>query len=158
MAWLVGVARHKLVDHWRRIDLERRKLGVIGCDAEPAEDPWDAQLDVAAAHAALSRLSAHHRAALTLRYLDGLPVAEVAGELGRSLHATETLLVRARAAFRRVYEEGQGHDAWLAKTRPPITALLADLVPVRSVAYISDVVNACSRLVRSGRRSPNTVC
>ena len=111
VAWLVGVARHKLVDHWRRIDLERRKLGVVGCDAEPAEDPWDAQLDVAAAHAALSRLSAHHRAALTLRYLDGLPVAEVAGELGRSLHATETLLVRARAAFRRVYEEGQGHDA-----------------------------------------------
>jgi RNA polymerase sigma-70 factor, ECF subfamily len=105
VAWLVGVARHK------RVDLERRKQGVIDCDAEPAEDPWDAQLDVTAAHAALSRLSAHHRAALTLRYLDGLPVAEVAGELGRSLHATETLLVRARAAFRRVYEEGQGHDA-----------------------------------------------
>jgi RNA polymerase sigma-70 factor (ECF subfamily) len=38
-------------------------------------------------------------------------VAEVAGELGRSLHATETLLVRARAAFRRVYEEGRGRDA-----------------------------------------------
>jgi RNA polymerase sigma-70 factor (ECF subfamily) len=111
VAWLVGVARHKLVDHWRRIDLERRKLGVIDCDAEPAEDPWDAQLDVAAAHAALSRLSAHHRAALTLRYLDDLPVAEVAVELGRSLHATETLLVRARAAFRHVYEEGQAHDA-----------------------------------------------
>ena len=29
VAWLVGVARHKLVDHWRRIDLERRKLGAI---------------------------------------------------------------------------------------------------------------------------------
>src|SRR5258707_4519879 len=26
VAWLVGVARHKLVDHWRRTDLERRKL------------------------------------------------------------------------------------------------------------------------------------
>lgn len=111
VAWLVGVARHKLVDHWRRADLERRKLGVIDCGAEPAEDPWQAQLDVATAHAALSRLSAQHRAALTLRYLDGLPVADVAGELGRSVHATETLLVRARAALRRVYEEGEGHDA-----------------------------------------------
>jgi RNA polymerase sigma-70 factor, ECF subfamily len=60
VAWLVGVARHKLVDHWRRTELERRKLGVIDCDAEPAEDPWDAQLDVAAAHIALSRLSANH--------------------------------------------------------------------------------------------------
>ncbi len=105
VAWLVGVARHKLVDHWRRAELERRKLGVIDCGADPAEDPWPAQLDVAAAHAALARLSGPHRAALTLRYLDGLQVAEVAGELGRSVHATETLLVRARAALRRVYEE-----------------------------------------------------
>ena len=54
----------------------------------------------------LGRLGAHHRAALTLRYLDGLPVAEVADHLGRTLHATEALLVRARRAFRSAYEEG----------------------------------------------------
>ena len=111
VAWLVGVARHKLVDHWRRTDLERRRLGAIADGADPVDDPWEAQLDVAAAHAALSRVSAHQRTVLTLRYLDGLPVAEVAQELGRSLHATETLLVRARAALRRVYEEGEGNDA-----------------------------------------------
>ena len=111
VAWLVGVARHKLVDHWRRADRERRRLGVLDGDAEPVEDPWEAQLDVAAAHAALARLSAHQRAVLTLRYLDGLPVADAAAQLGRSLHATETLLVRARAALRRVYAEGEGHDA-----------------------------------------------
>ncbi len=108
VAWLVGVARHKLVDHWRRTDRERRGLGAIASGAEPVDDPWEAQLDIAAAHAALARLSAHQRAVLTLRYLDGLPVAEVAEELGRSLHATETLLVRARAALRRVYQEGEG--------------------------------------------------
>jgi len=44
-----------------------------------------------------------HRAALTLRYLDGLPVPQVAAVLGRSTTATEALLVRARAAFRRSY-------------------------------------------------------
>jgi RNA polymerase sigma-70 factor (ECF subfamily) len=111
VAWLVGVARHKLVDHWRRADRERRRLGVMDCGAEPVDDPWEARLDVAAAHAALSHIPAHQRAVLTLRYLDGLPVAEVAEVLGRSLHATETLLVRARAALRRVYEEGEGRDA-----------------------------------------------
>ena len=111
VAWLVGVARHKLVDHWRRTDLERRKLGAVVSGLDIVEDPWEAQLDVAAAHAALVRLSPHQRAALTLRYLDGLPVAMVAQELGRSLHATETLLVRARAALRRIYEEGEGNDA-----------------------------------------------
>ncbi len=56
---------------------------------------------------ALARLSGHQRAALTLRYLDGLPVAEVAELLGRSVHATETLLVRAKVALRRVYREGR---------------------------------------------------
>ena len=57
------------------------------------------------AHTALARLPAPQRAALTLRYLDGLPVAEVARHLGRSLRATETLLARSRAALRRVYRE-----------------------------------------------------
>jgi RNA polymerase sigma-70 factor (ECF subfamily) len=47
--------------------------------------------------------------ALTLRYLDGLPVRDVAAYLGRTEHATEALLVRARAAFRRTY--GAGDDA-----------------------------------------------
>jgi RNA polymerase sigma-70 factor, ECF subfamily len=109
VAWLVGVARHKLVDHWRRVAREQRSLAAVERTGEPVDDPWDATLDAAAAHAALSRLSANHRVALTLRYLDGLPVAEVAGHLGRSVHATETLLVRARAALRRVYTEGKGH-------------------------------------------------
>ena len=53
----------------------------------------------------LATLGAHHRAALTLRYLDGLSVPEVAQHLGRTVHATEALLVRARTAFRRAYEE-----------------------------------------------------
>ena len=52
----------------------------------------------------LAEQSGLHRAALTLRYLDGLPVGEVAHVLGRTVHATEALLGRARAAFRRSYE------------------------------------------------------
>jgi RNA polymerase sigma-70 factor (ECF subfamily) len=110
VAWLVGVARHKLVDHWRRIAREQRHLAVAEADAEALDDPWGDWLDAEAAHAALSRLSANHRIALTLRYLDGLPVAMIAAHLGRSEHATETLLVRARAALRRVYREAGDQD------------------------------------------------
>jgi RNA polymerase sigma-70 factor (ECF subfamily) len=104
--WLIGIARHKLVDHWRRAGRESRGLAAAEQHGDAAEDPWDGVADADAAHAALSRVSAPQRAALTLRYLDGLPVAEVAEHLGRSVHATETLLVRARAALRRVYLEG----------------------------------------------------
>lgn len=107
--WLIGVARHKLVDHWRRQSREERSLAEVGPAAEP---PWeDCVLDAVTAHEVLGRLGPHHRAALTLRYLDGLPVPEVARLLDRTLHATEALLVRARAAFRRAYDspgtEGQ---------------------------------------------------
>lgn len=109
VGWLVGVARHKLVDHWRRAAREQRGLAAVGRDRVDADDPWEEVLDVQAAHVALSRLSVPHRLALTLRYIDGLSVPEVAEHVGRSVRATETLLVRARAALRRVYREEE-HD------------------------------------------------
>jgi RNA polymerase sigma-70 factor (ECF subfamily) len=109
VAWLIGIARHKLVDHWRRAAREQRGLAATGVPAEPLDDPWGEWLDTDAAHAALARLSLHHRLALTLRYLDGLPVAQVAAHVDRSVHATETLLARARAALRRVYQEDAEH-------------------------------------------------
>jgi RNA polymerase sigma-70 factor, ECF subfamily len=110
VAWLVGVARHKLVDHWRRVAREQRTLAAVDGDRDGIDDPWDLHLDVQAVHLALAHLSGPQQAALSLRYLDGLPVTAVAEHLGRSLHATETLLVRARAALRRVYREGEGRD------------------------------------------------
>jgi RNA polymerase sigma-70 factor, ECF subfamily len=56
----------------------------------------------------LMTLGPHHRAALTLRYLDGLSVPDVAEHLGRTAHATEALLVRAKNAFRQAYERKEG--------------------------------------------------
>jgi RNA polymerase sigma-70 factor (ECF subfamily) len=103
VAWLIGVARHKLVDHWRRSAREQRSIAVA--PAAESEDPWQAQVDTDEVHAALRGLNGHQRAALTLRYLDGLSVAEVAKCLGRSEHATETLLARAKTALRRIYRE-----------------------------------------------------
>jgi RNA polymerase sigma-70 factor (ECF subfamily) len=110
VGWLVGVARHKLIDHWRAAERERLGMADIGRTSATVDDPWPEQLDVAALHAALARLPVAQRGALTLRYLDGLPVSHVAEHLGRSLHATETLLVRARAALRHVYQEGERDD------------------------------------------------
>jgi RNA polymerase sigma-70 factor, ECF subfamily len=105
VAWLVGVARHKLVDHWRQVGREKRALTASDRGNETVDDPWDEVLDASAAYSALAHLPGQQRAALTLRYLDDLPVAEVAAHLGRSVHATETLLVRARTALRRIYQE-----------------------------------------------------
>lgn len=109
-AWLITVARNKLVDHWRRAERDRRLVEVIeGSATDPADD-WDQPLDALVAHDILATLAPQHRGALTLRYIDGLPVADVARHLGRTLGATEVLLVRARRAFRAMYESGHGRE------------------------------------------------
>ncbi|MAT05634.1 MAG: RNA polymerase subunit sigma-24 [Acidimicrobiaceae bacterium] len=104
VAWLIGIARHKLADHWRRREREQRLLVAVDAEPDASDDTWDVELDRITAHEALAELGPYHRGALTLRYVDGLPVREVAAHLGRTEKATEVLLVRARAAFRTVYE------------------------------------------------------
>ena len=111
-AWLIGIARHKLIDHWRRAERDERRLSAVADHSSTAadDDPWDAQLDVLAARDTLERLGAHHRAALTLRYLDGLSVPQVAAALDRTVHATEALLMRAKRAFREHYDHGDAPE------------------------------------------------
>jgi RNA polymerase sigma-70 factor (ECF subfamily) len=109
VAWLITVARNKLVDHWRREERdERRRFQLLEAPDESATDDDEAQerFERARVRSVLDELGAHHRAALTLRYLDGLSVPDVADHLGRTVHATEALLVRARRAFRACYHEG----------------------------------------------------
>ncbi len=106
--WLIGVARHKLADHYRR---GHGRFSVPVADVpepvEPADD-WDAELDRIVAESVLSRLPEHHRAVLSLRYIDDRSVPECAELIGRTVHATEALLVRARRAFRKHYPDSEG--------------------------------------------------
>jgi RNA polymerase sigma-70 factor (ECF subfamily) len=109
VGWLIGTARHKLVDHWRRREREERSLRLVE-GGGGVDDPWDVQLDALRAQEVLQRLSPQHRAVLTLRYLDDLPVPRVAALMDRTVHATEALLVRARTAFRHLYVITGGSD------------------------------------------------
>jgi RNA polymerase sigma-70 factor (ECF subfamily) len=104
--WLLGVARHKLADHYRR-GWDRLTVPVAELP-EPLDtaDDWDAELDRMVAEAVLSRLAEPHRTVLVLRYLDDCSVGECAELIGRTVHATEALLVRARRAFKKRYPEG----------------------------------------------------
>ena len=108
VAWLIGVARHKLVDHWRRQARQVRLLQAVEGLSSDTDDPWNVELDRLRAHEVLTCLAPQHRAALTLRYLDGLSVPETAVILDRTVAATEALLVHARREFRHVYEGSSG--------------------------------------------------
>ena len=97
--WLIGTARHKLIDHWRRTERRKEELAELWDDMA-VPDPTDAAIEVGAVQGVLAQLAPSHRAVLTLRYVDDLPVGDVATTIGRTVHATEALLTRAKAAFR----------------------------------------------------------
>lgn len=106
ISWLLGVARHKLADHYRR--RHDRFTAPVAEVPEPAggADDWDAELDRLVAESVLARLTESHRTVLVLRYMDDCSVGECAELIGRTVHATEALLVRARKAFKQQYPEG----------------------------------------------------
>ena len=103
IAWLTMVARRRLIDHWRRADREQRRLRLVWDSRDEGDVPWPDGGSPKRVLAALRELGPAHQAVLTLRYLDDLPVADVARALDRSVHATESLLSRAKAAFRLAY-------------------------------------------------------
>ena len=107
--WLLGVARHKLADHYRRRH-DRLTVPVAELPepvlSDRAADDWDAELDRIVAESVLARLTEPHRTVLVLRYMDDCTVGECAELIGRTVHATEALLVRARRAFKNQYPEG----------------------------------------------------
>jgi RNA polymerase sigma-70 factor (ECF subfamily) len=108
--WVIGVARHKLIDHYRNCESERRRLalawsGGYGHSDEQLDD-LDGQ-DPARVVEMLRELSPTHRLVLILRYLDDLSVEEIARSIDRSVRATESLLVRARRALASSHRESE---------------------------------------------------
>jgi RNA polymerase sigma-70 factor (ECF subfamily) len=99
LPWLYGIARHKLLDHYRR---EARR-GTVDALEEPAFDSLGE--DRERVLGALRAVPPLQRAALVLRHMEGLSVPELAQVLGRSVEAAESLLSRGRVGFKRAYLE-----------------------------------------------------
>ena len=102
MPWVIGVARHKLIDHYRRTESEQRRMALVWAGGHGMDETEDDDLDREDPQRVielLRELSPSHRLVLALRYVDELTVDEIAGLMGKSVHATESLLVRARRAL-----------------------------------------------------------
>jgi RNA polymerase sigma factor (sigma-70 family) len=102
-AWLYRVAVNACYDL-----LRARKLHPVAADAPEEIGPAriDAIEQAELAHLfeqSLARLSVGHRTVLVLKDMHGLSGEEIAAVLGVSRGATETLLFRAREAFRSAY-------------------------------------------------------
>ena len=105
-AWVLGIARHKVEDYYRRRirDMQVEEEGDSA--AEPAFQPMlDEQLDSEARRqhidAVLAALPEPYALALQWRYRDNRSAREMAELTGKTEKAIERLLARARESFRK---------------------------------------------------------
>lgn len=102
--WLCACCRNEIAMHYRRKERTTTVLGLDGHDPASAEGgPEERVLEREAddlVHRALDHLPPRYATALEWMYLEEASVNEIARRLGRTPKAVESMLTRARAAFR----------------------------------------------------------
>ncbi|MHC4225140.1 MAG: RNA polymerase sigma factor [Planctomycetota bacterium] len=107
LAWLLGIAGNVVRNRRRSRARQAREKEAGALDtAGPARASAERTREVAEQIAvAMAALSNRYRAVLRAKYEQQLSVAEIAARWRESTKAIESLLTRARAAFRTVYKE-----------------------------------------------------
>ena len=116
--FLYAIGRRVAADHLRRLSrreiLSLEALSEEGFDLPAEEDVVSAYLRderKQIVHRALGRLTDSHREVLWLVYFENLSVKEAAGVLGKTVHAAESLIHRARLSMKAELEkEGITHE------------------------------------------------
>jgi RNA polymerase sigma-70 factor (ECF subfamily) len=99
--WLRGIAANHLRNHFRRAGQRGKVEPLNGESAVAARD--EPRADAERIAQALSQLPERYETVLRAKYLDQRSVADVAAEWDESPKAIESLLTRARQAFREAY-------------------------------------------------------
>ena len=107
--WLCGIAANLLRNHLRgrRRQADRVQPLAGDCPAPATRDERERSERIA--HA-LAELSPRHEQVLRAKYLDGQSVQAIADARGESPKAIESLLTRARQAFREAYQRTDPAD------------------------------------------------
>jgi RNA polymerase sigma-70 factor (ECF subfamily) len=108
-AWLCGIAANAARNAARARRRHRARTRPLRPDDSPATDPLAAVEKAERVAVALAELPEHYESVLRAKYLDRLAVDAIAALLGNSPKAVESLLSRARQAFREAFEKA-AHD------------------------------------------------
>jgi RNA polymerase sigma-70 factor, ECF subfamily len=99
--WFLSIVRNAALDRLRRTQAHVQIEEQIGGDL--TSDGVLAREEAAAVHDALNRISTRYRRALELRYFEGYRYREIAAELCVKMATAQTLVHRARFAFRAAF-------------------------------------------------------
>jgi RNA polymerase sigma-70 factor, ECF subfamily len=103
--WVRGIAGNLVLNHVRNGRV-RRTRPLVENDERVSGNEADLQRAEKVAWT-LAQLSPRHEQALRAKYVDGLSVDAMATEWNETPKAVESLLTRARQAFRELYEKTQ---------------------------------------------------
>jgi len=123
--WACTICRHEIVDYLRAERRHSSKVVLMEDSAElraaveaiaapEAEEPvsrYDQAETRRLVRSVLDRLPPHYGDALEMKYVEGLSVDEISVELGIGVIAAQSLLARARVAFRDALESVFGAAA-----------------------------------------------
>ncbi|MEO7795901.1 MAG: sigma-70 family RNA polymerase sigma factor, partial [Thermoanaerobaculia bacterium] len=112
--WLCACCRNEIAMHYRRQQTIRREVPLPD-EREPSPAAGTPQPEgitesllreerARFVHIALDLLPPHHARALSMKYLENASVKQIASALGMAPKAAESLLTRARIAFRGHYD------------------------------------------------------
>jgi RNA polymerase sigma factor (sigma-70 family) len=101
IGYFIIATRRRSIDAWRSSDREKRRLQLVTGGLAADTDDQAGQPSTSLPAPMLDVLSERERAAVILRFVDDLTVAQVATELGVSTRAAESTLSRALARLRR---------------------------------------------------------
>lgn len=99
VAWLIGIARQRLVDHYRKQDRQRAELApdtLALLDQAYAETAEEIDDRLIALRKCMDKLPEHHRVLINRRYGFDDPLAEIAKSVGSSAKAVNAMLTRVR--------------------------------------------------------------
>lgn len=106
--WLYRIAHNLVIDHYRRRGRDTQvpidDLPMLPSHSEGPEHAAERSLTAASLRSAINRLTEEQAQVVTLRFLEGLSITEVAEMMGKTEGAIKAMQYRAVSSLRRLLE------------------------------------------------------
>jgi RNA polymerase sigma-70 factor (ECF subfamily) len=103
-AWLITIAKNKLVDHFRKAGRDKKYIEKLAeKESEPADvlEELHEKEQVSLLYMAMEKIKPLYKDLLRMRCWQGLKVKEIAGKTGKTPKAVENMLFRAKESLKK---------------------------------------------------------
>jgi RNA polymerase sigma-70 factor, ECF subfamily len=109
--WILGIARHKVENHYRnclrevQLPGDEEDFDLLPADSDALEESFDREETESRVRETLAKLPEPYSVVLLWRYWEKRSLRDIAVETGKTEKAIERLLARARNQFRKKWNE-----------------------------------------------------